>query len=188
VPLLSQAGWTGSACKLAAMVCKSEYLEGRGTDDLKLEFRDLQNRGEEAMRHSVVLPISAYSHAYLAKGAPELWRQRRLRNALRLLDRLQGISKAKLLFRTWPEGDVPFVLALIFESTSHRNRCQMELQERKIYCPVHWICKTGEPAAIDLSARILSLPVDHRYCERDMDFIAEILIEKLEARTKVAVK
>lgn len=167
--------WSGSALKGAAMVYKMEYLRGAGTEELKRRFRDLQLRGEDLMRKSEISAISPGSFAYIADGVPQAWRDRRLANSRHLLNKLRSVELVDCMISRWPEGAVPLALPILFPSRSEREECQGLLQRHKIYCPVHWVCSTSDADALDLSARILSLPVDQRYGDPDMDRIAEVL-------------
>jgi hypothetical protein len=170
-----EGDWTGSALKMAAMFAKADYLCGKGTTDLKPHFRNLQLRGEQRLRGSRISSISPYSRAYIANGVPVSWREQRLLNARCLLGLVPTLEFAEFLFRSWPDGAVPFVLPLIFSTTQERDRCQAHLQRNQIYCPVHWVCQTREARSLDLSARMLSLPIDQRYGAGDMTRLADCL-------------
>ncbi len=171
--------WRGSALKMAALLRKADYLAGRGGDELKPLFRDLQARGEQLLRTGDISAMTPYTLAYIANGAPAQWRERRLQNASRLAERLAELKGVELMFGRWPTGAVPFTLLLMFESQNERDRYQLELQRHRIYCPVHWACQTGDADATDLSFRVLSLPIDQRYGESEMDRIADVIEETL---------
>jgi hypothetical protein len=169
-----EGDWSGSALKLAAMIYKKEYLRGTGTEELKRRFRDLQSRGENIMRTSkIISAISPSSLTYIEDGVPRSWRGQRSANARHLLKNLRKIEHADCVFSCWPDDAVPFSLPILFRTRRERDACQLLLQQHRIYCPVHWVCQTTDSEALDLSARILSLPVDQRYMERDMDRIVE---------------
>ena len=174
--------WSGSALKGAAMIYKMEYLRGAGTDELKRRFRDLQLRGEDLMRKTEISAISPGSFAFIADGVPQAWRDQRLANCRHLLSRLRGVERVDCMVRRWPEGAVPFAVPILFSSRGERDECQALLQRHDIYCPVHWICNTSDADALDLSARILSLPVDQRYGNPDVDRVADVLEHGLAAR------
>ena len=161
---------------------KADYLAGRGGDELKPLFRDLQARGEQLLRTGDISAMTPYTLAYIANGAPAQWRERRLQNASRLAERLAELKGVELMFGRWPTGAVPFTLLLMFESQNERDRYQLELQRHRIYCPVHWACQTGDADATDLSFRVLSLPIDQRYGESEMDRIADVIEEDFGGR------
>jgi len=182
---ITQNAWNGSALKCAAMLRKAQYLQGRGGAAEKEGFRSLQAQGENLMRISPVSSISPHSYALLRDGFPAVWRQQRELNLRCLLARLGDLDSAKLLFRTWPHRSVPFAVALIFSSQAERDDCQAYLIQNQIYCPVHWPCSTDQPHALELSSRILSLPVDQRYAQQDMDRLAGILLEYSSSMKRV---
>lgn len=173
--------WNGSALKAAAMIYKTEYLRGAGTDEIKRRFRDLQLRGEDLMRKSEISAISPSSFAYVADGVPRAWRNQRSGNARHLLNKLRNVERVDCMIPRWPDEAVPFALPILFRSRRERDECQLLLQQHKIYCPVHWVCKTSDAGALNLSARILSLPIDQRYGDLDMEHIAEALEHGLGA-------
>jgi hypothetical protein len=172
----AEGDWSGSALKLAAMIYKTEYLRGAGTEELKKRFRDLQLKGEGIMRKSQISAISPSSLAYVVDGVPQAWRNRRLANARHLRKNLTRVERADCMFSAWPDGAVPFALPIVLRSQRERDDCQSQLQQRRVYCPVHWVCRTTDTEALDLSARILSLPVDQRYTERDVERIVEVML------------
>jgi hypothetical protein len=81
-------------------------------------------------------------------------------------------------FVKWPRPANWYLLArhscfpFCFSTQQERDEC---LQESDIYCPVHWVVQTVDQDAISLSERMLSLPVDQRYSEADMNRIVEVL-------------
>ncbi len=174
---LTEQARDGSGLKMSAMFYKANYLAGVGDDGLKHYYRELQARGEQRLRSSPVSAMSSYSQAYIANGVPVLWREQKLRNAKRLRKRVMDLAGADLLFPGWPEGAVPFTLPLIFRSQSERDHCQEQMRRNRIYCPVHWVCQTANSRSIDLSSRLLSLPIDHRYAESEMDRVVDALEE-----------
>ncbi len=180
--------WHGSDLKAAAMVYKTEYLLGGGSFELKQRYRQLQLIGEDLMRQSKISAISPYSFACAADGAPQAWRNRRTDNARHLSNRLRGIEHFDCLMSRWPGGAAPFALPVLFASQRERDECQLMLQKNRVYCPVHWVCKTNNTEALDLSARMLSLPIDQRYEQRDMDIIAGALLEYGQTRMDAAAK
>jgi hypothetical protein len=176
--------WSGPALKLAAMIYKHEYLSGAETAGLKDRFRRLQLDGEKMLRGSEISAISPGSLAYLSEGAPISWRQQRATNARRLVDNLAVQQDIKCLFTAWSEGAVPFVVPLLFDSRNERDVYQSQLQQENIYCPVHWVCQTEDLHALELSEKILSLPIDQRYTEEDMDRISNAILKVRVAACK----
>ncbi|HYM79311.1 MAG TPA: hypothetical protein VE377_25265 [Candidatus Dormibacteraeota bacterium] len=165
----------GSMMKLGAMVYKRNYLEGTVPAECKARYRELQLEGEQRLSEAGVSAISPISEAILARGVPKRWRERRIENACTLLQSLQGWKMAAPVFTKWPEGHAPFDLPLVFREQAARDDCQRALQQENVFCPVEWVSDTPDADASDLSSRILSVPVDHRYTRDDMARVSAAL-------------
>jgi hypothetical protein len=69
---------------------------------------------------------------------------------------------------------------------ANRDAVRARLAAQRIFCPVHWpLPKEVDPAkfpvAAEMSARELTLPVDQRYGEHEMDVLARALSEACQA-------
>ncbi len=171
--------WTGSAMKLAAMIWKTDYLEGKGTPDSKAAFRELQKGGEEQLERSAASAVSPWSEKYLALGVPTGWRTRRRENTRALIENLSAWSAAKPLFTTWPADGVPFAAVFVFPSQSVRDEYRAYLASKNVYCPIHWEAPGGAREEVrDLAACVLTIPTDQRYSAADMQRVADILKTK----------
>lgn len=179
--------WSGVALKAAALTLKAEYLRGNGGPELKATFREFQLRGEQMFRKSRISAISPPSLAYVAAGVPVSWRKQRAKNARYLQATLANATSVKCLFSGWQEGAVPFAFPILFTTEQERDECQSWLRQNHIYCPVHWAVETPDRDALALSKRILSLPVDQRYSESDMDRIVEAVAAGRAQKTRVEV-
>ncbi|MGA7559009.1 MAG: hypothetical protein WCF61_04610 [Terriglobales bacterium] len=168
--------WRGSVLKFGAMLYKRHYLEGTVAANTKLRFREWQLKGERELSEAPLCAISPISQAMLSSGVPKRWRERRVENAGLLLQALASWDFAKPTFREWPDGHAPFDVPFVFPSRSERDHCQHFLQQHEIFCPVEWPCDTPDTVAIDLSSRILSFPIDHRYTRGDIERIATAVL------------
>ena len=169
--------WRGSMLKVSAMVYKRDYLEGAVAAECKPRYRELQLRGERELGEAEISSMSPIAEALLARGVPKRWRERRIENACVLLQALDGWKTATPVFTKWPPGHAPFDLPLILRDQMARDHCQRALQEQNIFCPVEWVCDTPDTVATDLSSRILSIPIDHRYTRADMARISSALLK-----------
>jgi hypothetical protein len=165
----------GSWLKAAAMLYKQGYLSGALGLEVKTEFRKMQLRGESELSNGQCSRISPMSAALLSRGAPQLWREQRNLNTRELLKLLENWEIAQPVYTTWPSGHAPFTFPLVFEDEEQRNFYQDRLRQEEIYCAVEWVCDTPDNNARDLSARILSIPIDHRYGREEMRRIADVL-------------
>jgi hypothetical protein len=166
-------GSDGAQLKLAAMLLKAAWLDGRavGKDD----FRDLHQRGEQTLLGSTG-PVSAFTAAVLPLiDAPGL-RRRGLDNALALAAALPPSSGAWRVL-----GAGPFRVQLVCPSEAARDALLRHLAAHGIYAPVHWRQDrggmwSGDGEAADLAARMLTVPVDHRCSAADVRRIAAVLL------------
>ena len=172
----SENHWVGSMLKAGAMVYKRSYLRGTIPADYKTHYRALQLEGELKLAAAGISAMSPVSEAILSRGVPKRWRELRCQNARTLLKALEGWKVAARVFTGWPEGHAPFDVPLVFQSREARDGCQRGLRELNIFCPVEWVCDTADSQATELSSRILSVPIDHRYCDEDIQQLANALL------------
>ena len=174
---------SGSTLKLAAMIWKREYLDGRAIPAAKSTYRQWQRAGEDAFdRSTKISSASPYSQQYLACGMPVAWRRQRAANVRRLLRQLPPSFEGKPVFTSWPHDSVPLAAVFCFRSQTARDLVRKCLEESNIYCPVHWPAPAHCDSSVrELAATILTIPADHRYRNADMDRIARILCNNCNA-------
>ncbi|WP_433825785.1 hypothetical protein ACQP2E_27190 [Actinoplanes sp. CA-015351] len=163
---------SGSHLKLAAMLIKAAWLEGRPID--KEHFRALQQQGEHDLRGSSG-PACAFTRAALPLLDVAGLREASARNARELagllFTRTQGLKIV---------GDGPFRLQLECASMEARDALQAHLAGNRIYAPVHWRQDrnrlwSGDHEAAELADRMLTLPADHRCGPGDLSRMAEVV-------------
>jgi hypothetical protein len=166
--------WSASALKLACMIWKKEYFNNKEKDMLiKDSFRTFQIEGEKLFSSSCNLCISPWSRNLLLKGFAKSWRIRREKNVRLILKLLNNSADFKPLFSTWPSGNCPFNVILEFKTNKMREIYRSRIVSKGIFTPVHWnIDAKSKGHAVDLSRRILTIPVDHRYSFVDIKRIA----------------
>jgi hypothetical protein len=99
--------------------------------------------------------------------------ERRRRNFAALAAAIAGLGLAPIA--PLAPGAVPLCLPV---RVRERDRVRAALAREDIYCPVHWPVPTGHEAALGINrlyATELSLVVDQRYEEEDMERIASAL-------------
>ena len=172
----------GSSLKLAAMLYKRRYLDsGETLPSLKKTFLELQKRGEQILPEPNNEAISAWSLDFVCRGTPSLWRSRRERNVRSLLMRALSVPGGKPLFTSWPAGHCPFNAVYVFDDERAREITRRRLISAQVYTPVHWPLRHGGEASLDLSRRILTIPLDFRCGEPQIARIASILTESQSA-------
>jgi len=165
----------GSPLKLAAMLYKNRYLDSGGTlQNLKEAFLQLQKRSEQLLLEPSNEAISHWSQDVVCRGAPRLWRSQRERNVRSLLELAPDVS-GKPLFLSWPSGHCPFNAIYLFKDETARDRVRSRLIASQVYTPVHWPLGNASDASIDLSKRILTIPVDFRCDDHQIQRIARLL-------------
>ena len=166
----------GSSLKLAAMLYKRRYLDsGEIPTSLKETFLELQKRGEQILPEPNNEAISAWSLDLVWRGTPALWRSRRERNVRSLLALAPSVDAGKPLFISWPAGHCPFNAVYVFEDEAARDRVRSRLIAAQVYTPVHWPLRDGGEASIHLSKRVLTIPVDFRCDDPQIQRIALLL-------------
>lgn len=104
---------------------------------------------------------------------------RRDRNYRVLIERFRGVNALKLPM----DGYAPFVYPLAVEDPELRKK----VVEKRIYVPQWWKYLLGEVPDNSLEAWLsrwlLPLPIDHRYTERDMNDMADIVLGCMAGRT-----
>ena len=80
------------------------------------------------------------------------------------------------LFVDWPIGHCPFNAIVVFPSETLREQFRSQLLAEGIYVTVHWVVGTEASFhSLDLSRRILTIPVDQRYGLEDLQRIVSVL-------------
>lgn len=168
-----------SSLQLAAMLYKRRYLGYSETrPELKAAFLRLQERSEKELREFNNEAMSAWSLDHVRHGIPTAWRCRRERNVRSLLLRAPCIRGGKPLFTSWPAGHCPFNAVYVFDDERAREITRKRLVSAQVYTPVHWQLRYGgDVASVDLSKRILTIPLDFRCSEPGIRRIASILTE-----------
>jgi hypothetical protein len=159
----------GSDLKLAAMLLKSAWLEGANVP--KTAFRALQQRGEHVLLGSAA-PAGALTTVILPLLDIEGVRADATAN-VRAMEAALGMPES-------PDGIAPFRLQLVCGTRQERDELLGHLAAHGIYAPVHWRqdrtgMRSGDPEAAAVSARMLTLPVDHRCTPADLSRLAGVL-------------
>lgn len=80
----------------------------------------------------------------------------------------------------WADMLVPLT-ALLYVKDKDRDRFRKYLEEQRIYCAVHWDIKSEEQRrhanVSDWSENLISIPIDQRYGEAHMRYLADIITE-----------
>lgn len=177
---------TGSYLKLQAMILKSLYL--RGTRISKETFRNLQIQGETSLTTDSYCQPSEFTQLIFKHLPVFKFRKERRRN-IQLFEKLMS-SIDHEEFRSLTncqrsDNTVPFNGLLICKSEEIRDKLLEHLISQQIYATVHWrinsdITKPVDPTSKNLSSRLITIPLDHRYKEMDICKIFYLLTSFLQ--------
>jgi hypothetical protein len=164
----------GAQLKLAAMLLKAAWLDGRPVP--KDTFRELQQQGEHLLLGSAG-PASAVTRAALPLLDLAALRATSIGNAHALIDALPASTAS---WRVLPGGPAPFRVQLVCPAEPVRDALLAHLARNGVFAPVHWRQDrdgvwSGDEEAADLAARMLTVPVDHRCTPFDVRRIAGLL-------------
>lgn len=187
---------TGPSHKIEAMVLKQLFLgqaDGyRELENVKLineEYRRMFVEEEEKIgKDGSLFAISDLSAFLLQCEDIEEIRERRAANYCLLGELLEqngmelyGWQQNGRSIQSIKEGaTVPFTALLSLKDTD-RDQFRSYLAEHKIYCAVHWPIETEEQYQYanvsQWSRQLISLPIDQRYTEAHMRYLAETVAE-----------
>lgn len=162
--------------KLAAMLLKGWYLEGRPVS--KATFRGLSASGESCIGTGPLSGMTPWSAEMVDCLPVSAWRSLRARNHGILSAALKEVNGVRVLSPEKGARAVPFGAFLVFESPQLRDRVRRALIDRRIYPAIHWsLSEFAEGAssveAQELSRRVLTVHCDFRHRRKDMLRIAE---------------
>jgi hypothetical protein len=160
------------------MFYKKWYLDsGETLPGLKAAYLKLQERGEKEFSEVKSEAISRWSLDLLRRGMPTDWARRREHNVRSLLTRAPIVPGGKPLFSSWPAGHCPFNAVYIFADETAREVARKRLISAQVYTPVHWTQRHGSSASVNLSKRLLTIPLDFRCGEPEIARIASIFTD-----------
>lgn len=157
--------------KVEAMLLKKLYLtEGF---DCNEKYRDIFVKEEKAFDcQADIYGMSDMAHFLLSHYPVDRMCMQRRRNAVQLLEGLRRMKYEAAI--TVQPADVLLTLPIyVMERDCLRGR----LMEHNIYCAVHWPLE--HPAVYRdtewIGAHILSLPMDQRYQEKEIEYLVKCL-------------
>lgn len=171
--LLAQHKNTFAAYKLKGALVKGAAYET--TDDG--EYLALFEKGEDLIENNYESKMSGEASAILAGTNFEEVAKKRRENARYLTSKLEELGVEPLLKCT--DNQVPLFVPIVIDN---RDKVRRELRRSRIFCPVHWpLRKDMEalPMGRWMAEKELSLVIDQRYNQEDMDCIAQVLKDTL---------
>ena len=148
---------------------------------LKPLYRALFTHHEQkAVNGKKVEGMSRFSKYVLARINESAVKNIRRANYEYLAQRLGAETTVKMFHQKLPAMVCPLGLPIIAKNRNTRDALQKYLIGQRIYCPVHWklppeIRKKEFPESHAVSEQILTIPIDQRYTQKDMERIAQCL-------------
>lgn len=159
---------------------KKQYIE----QDKYIDKRFLKDfeRAEELLELDYKhVQMDSLSREMFCNWDENLVRRKRRENYNKLLkgcDVYESIGAYPICIELDNE-DVPLFMPLIFENEAQRNKVRKVLIDNKVYCPVHWPIYESIKSIDCISKYELSIPCDQRYDEKNMEYIINVLRDKV---------
>ncbi len=159
--------------KAYAMVLKNLHLSGQL--ECNAEYRAMFTACEEKINEQYeIRRTSDFSEFLLHCNDVNEMVQKRAVNLNYLEKKLHSIGIKGIC--NFAEGDCPFALPIIVPD---RDGFRGYLMEHRIYCAIHWpfdgLVRNERPLAVSLANNMLSLPIDQRYGEEEMEYMADVI-------------
>ncbi len=161
--------------RLTGMVMKDLFLH-QGLECNK-EYREIFKMCEESLDERIdIFQISDFSRFIISCMDIHDIIARRQSNYRYLLERLRKIKLSPEV--EFEKTECPLVLPVRIKN---RDAVRHLLMEHKVYCAVHWpfdgLMQEDRNFAKKNAEELISLPIDQRYSEKDMDYLADVLAE-----------
>lgn len=159
--------------KLAGSILKSLRKPEYYDDDVYLH---LFEQGESYIDKDITFGMSQISQETITKIAFERIAYIRQRNARQIFDGLQNLGVRIIL--PIPEGKTPLFIPIWLEN---RDEVRMKMFKQQIFSPIHWPLEGMKvKKGSEMAKHELSIIIDQRYTNKDMDFILTTLENALK--------
>lgn len=181
LPALAPGNWQQPSLHVLAGCLRAAFATGAATAEAESWYLDLFERSEAALGGGPCA-MSPLSRAIVERLPLDSLAARRRGNFSRLLSSLPAAGGVIPLFGSLPDGAVPLTLP-VRVGGGRRDALRRALAGRGIFCPVHWPLSAAwlartEAATSVLAGEILSLPIDQRYGDADIDRLAAAIAEE----------
>lgn len=159
--------------KLAGSILKSFRKPEYYDDDVYLH---LFEKGENHIDNEIAMGMSQISQEVVTKTDFERIAYIRLRNTRQILDGLNTLGVSTIL--PVPEDKIPLFVPIWLDD---RNKVRRQMFQQQIFCPVHWPFEGMKvQKGADMAEHEMSIIIDQRYTNKDMDFILTTLEKALK--------
>lgn len=165
-----------SQLRCIGMMQRKAYLSGTITDSMV--HRTSLARAEEYLdKDTEIYAISSFSESLMRRTDFRLITEKR-RSNYRILYSLLTKENIEIVTPELTDTDCPLFLVV---GSQRRNDLRLYLSQHGIYCPIHWPIENeqllNDKKLIKGVSRILSIPIDQRYGEEEMSYIADKIHE-----------
>lgn len=159
--------------KLAGGILKSMNEFSLYDDSVYLQ---LFEKGELLIDGEIAMGMSRFSQESIAKIDLDETARIRRRNARIIHEGLATIGVQTIL--SMPDESVPLCIPIWLDD---RNKVRARMFSKQIFCPVHWpIDGLKVNKGMQMAEHEMSIVIDQRYSDRDMDFILTTLESALK--------
>ena len=159
--------------KLAGCILKSLHQPKYYDDDVYLH---LFEKGESHIDDEITMGMSQISQEVITKTDFERIAYIRLRNTRQILSGLNTLGIRTIL--PVPENKTPLFVPIWLED---RNKVRKQMFQQQIFCPVHWPLEgMNVQKGAEMAEHEMSIIIDQRYTNKDMDFILNTLEKALK--------
>lgn len=156
-----------------AMMLKTLFLNAQL--NCNSTYRQIFKEAEEKLdTQSCIMRISDYAEFLLKCNDVNEMVKKRKSNLSYLRKGLDNLGVRSLSYM--PEGVCPFAFPILVPD---RDAFRAYMIENKIYCAIHWpigaISKPERPLARTLADSIISLPIDQRYGDEEMEYMLKVI-------------
>lgn len=173
IPDQEQCPYNNNHAKAYGMILKDMFL--KTGYDANSEYRKIFVEAEKEIdAQTDVCRLSDLSRFLIGcVDVNELIRKRK-HNAHRLAEGLERIGIRSI--RPFEKDECPLVYPI---RVKNRDAFRRYLIEHRIYCAVHWpfdgIAPEERENAIDNAGTLISLPIDQRYSDREIDYMLDVI-------------
>ncbi len=164
---------------LTAMILKKLYIDGK-TDCNELYRRIFIEEEEKLDKQEKIFKISELSRSLLMYYSIDELKEKRRKNyqILQVMLQEMGIELALK-----DENFIPLACPIYLDD---RDKFRQYLAKHQVYCAVHWPLEgTGlenDENAKVMSEQILSLPIDQRYGQEHIQYLASLISDYAKSR------
>lgn len=157
------------AGSILKFLCKPEYYN----DDIYL---NLFEKGESQIDDEISKGMSQISQDIITKIDFDRIANIRKRNSKQILDGLKTLGIETIL--PIPSDKTPLFIPIWLKD---RNKVRKQMFQHRIFCPIHWsLDGINVQKGLEMSDHEMSIIIDQRYTNKDMDLILDILDRALK--------